>query len=45
MWSLLVPELAHIYPVYRLHITSGRIAPADAGTLKDARDLIVQLSG
>lgn len=43
MWSLLVPELAHIYPVYRLHITSGRIAPADAGTLKDARDIVERM--
>ena len=33
----LLPELAHIYPVYRVHIISGRIAPADAGTLGCAR--------
>lgn len=40
----LLPELAHIYPVYRLHLTSGRIAPADAGTLQDADDFIQQVA-
>lgn len=35
-WINLLPELAHIYPVYRRHIVSGNLAPADAGTLQDA---------
>jgi LmbE family N-acetylglucosaminyl deacetylase len=32
----LLPEVTHIYPVYRLHVVSGRIAKADAGTLLHA---------
>jgi LmbE family N-acetylglucosaminyl deacetylase len=32
--SRVLPELAHVYPTYRLHITSGRIAPEDADTLR-----------
>jgi LmbE family N-acetylglucosaminyl deacetylase len=44
MGSRLVPELAHIYPVYRVHITSGRIAPADVGTLGDARNIIERMT-
>ena len=40
----LMPELAHIYPVYRLHITSGRIAAADVGTLRDACAVIQRLT-
>jgi LmbE family N-acetylglucosaminyl deacetylase len=44
-WARLLPELAHTYPVYRLHITSGRIAAADTGTLHDACDVIQRLAG
>lgn len=47
-WSLrarLLPELAHIYPVYRVHITAGRIAAADAGALHDVCDVIQRLTG
>jgi LmbE family N-acetylglucosaminyl deacetylase len=44
-WAQLLPELAHIYPVYRLHLTSGRIAPADAGTLRAADEFIQRLAG
>ena len=40
----LLPELAHIYPIYRLHLTSGRIAAADAATLQDADDFIQRLA-
>lgn len=36
----LLPEVTHIYPVYRLHVVSGRIAAADAGTLRQARESI-----
>jgi len=43
-WSRLLPELAHIYPVYRVHITSGRVAPADVGTLREARDIVGRLT-
>jgi LmbE family N-acetylglucosaminyl deacetylase len=28
----LIPELAHIYPVYRWHITRGRVSPLDSLT-------------
>jgi LmbE family N-acetylglucosaminyl deacetylase len=45
-WPLrarLLPELAHIYPTYRLHIISGQIAAADAGTLRDVCDVIQRL--
>jgi len=47
-WSLLaglLPELVHVYPVYRVHVTSGRIASADAGTVRDARDVVEQSTG
>ena len=30
----LVPELDHVYPTYRLHLASGRIAAADSDTLR-----------
>jgi LmbE family N-acetylglucosaminyl deacetylase len=43
-WARLMPELAHIYPVYRLNITSGRIAPADSGTLQAAASLVQRLA-
>jgi LmbE family N-acetylglucosaminyl deacetylase len=43
-WVRLMPELAHIYPIYRLNITSGRIAAADAGTLSAAASLIQRLA-
>ncbi|HEX2745454.1 MAG TPA: PIG-L family deacetylase [Streptosporangiaceae bacterium] len=36
----LLPELAHAYPSFRAHVTSGRIAAADAGTLREARAVI-----
>jgi LmbE family N-acetylglucosaminyl deacetylase len=45
-WPLrarLLPELAHIYPTYRLHIIAGQIAAADAGTLRDVCDVIQRL--
>jgi LmbE family N-acetylglucosaminyl deacetylase len=38
----LLPELAHIYPVYRRHITAGRIASADAGTLHHVCDMVAR---
>jgi LmbE family N-acetylglucosaminyl deacetylase len=40
----LVPELSHIYPTYRLHITRGRVSPHDAGTLRRILDMIDHLS-
>lgn len=43
-WSRLLPELAHIYPIYRVHIISGRIASADAGTLRDARNIVERIT-
>jgi LmbE family N-acetylglucosaminyl deacetylase len=47
-WPLrarLLPELAHVYPTYRLHIVAGQIAAADAGTLRDVCDVIQRLAG
>jgi LmbE family N-acetylglucosaminyl deacetylase len=41
----LLPELAHVYPSYRAHVTSGQLAAADAGTLRAARDLIDRVAG
>ena len=41
----LLPELAHIYPTRRAHVTSGRIAAADAGTLREAREIIHHVAG
>jgi LmbE family N-acetylglucosaminyl deacetylase len=35
-WAALLPELVHTYPVYRLHVTSGRLAAADTETLRAA---------
>jgi LmbE family N-acetylglucosaminyl deacetylase len=43
-WQRLLPELGHMYPVYRRHVVSGRIAAADAETLRCARDLIRRLA-
>ncbi len=40
----LLPELAHIYPVYRRHITAGRIAPPDADTLNNVCDVIARMT-
>jgi LmbE family N-acetylglucosaminyl deacetylase len=38
-----LPELLHIYPTYRLHISSGRIADHDADTLRRVCQLIETL--
>jgi LmbE family N-acetylglucosaminyl deacetylase len=35
-----LPELAHAYPSFRAHVTSGQLAAADAGTLREARAVI-----
>lgn len=43
-WARVIPELAHTYPIYRLHTTSGQIAPSDAGTLHEAAGLIARLA-
>ena len=44
-WVGLVPELQHVYPIYRLHVVSGRLAPADAGTLQDACAFVRRTTG
>jgi LmbE family N-acetylglucosaminyl deacetylase len=41
----LLPEFAHTYPTFRAHVTSGRIAPADAATLAEVRDIIGREAG
>jgi hypothetical protein len=38
----LLPELAHVYPVYRRHVIAGRVAPADAGTLREVCDVVAR---
>lgn len=35
-----LPELAHAYPSFRAHVTSGQLAAADAGTLREASAVI-----
>jgi LmbE family N-acetylglucosaminyl deacetylase len=40
-----LPQLAHIYPFRRAHVTSGRIAGADAGTLREVREIIQRVAG
>ena len=44
-WEGLLPELVHTYPVYRLHVTSGRLAAADTGTLRTAIAFVRCLAG
>jgi hypothetical protein len=44
-WVGLLPEFGHLYPVYRLHVVSGRVTPADAGTLDDACAFIRRITG
>ncbi len=39
------PEFAHIYPFYRAHVTSGHIVAADAGTLREVREIIHRVAG
>jgi LmbE family N-acetylglucosaminyl deacetylase len=41
----LLPELAHTYPTFRTHVTSGHVVAADAGTLRDAREIVDQVAG
>jgi LmbE family N-acetylglucosaminyl deacetylase len=41
----LLPELNHTYPTFRAHVTAGRIAAADAGTLHEAREAIRRVAG
>jgi LmbE family N-acetylglucosaminyl deacetylase len=43
-WAAMLPELAHVYPVYRVHVVSGRVAPADAGTLSQASQFIQRMA-
>jgi LmbE family N-acetylglucosaminyl deacetylase len=44
-WAALLPELEHTYPVYRLHVTAGRLAAADTGTLRTAIAFVRWLAG
>jgi LmbE family N-acetylglucosaminyl deacetylase len=44
-WVGLLPEFRHLYPVYRLHVVSGRVTPGDAGTLDDACAFIRRITG
>lgn len=32
--SSMLPELAHVYPVYRIHLTAGRVSPYDRDVLR-----------
>jgi len=44
-WEAILPELVHTYPVYRLHVTSGRLAAADKGILRAAIAVVRRLAG
>ncbi|SED91245.1 PIG-L deacetylase family protein [Streptomyces sp. TLI_105] len=39
----LLPELAHVYPTYRLHLSRGRVSEHDAETLRVAGETIEAL--
>jgi LmbE family N-acetylglucosaminyl deacetylase len=39
------PGSAHIYPSYRAHVTSGQVVAADAGTLREVREIIHRVAG
>jgi LmbE family N-acetylglucosaminyl deacetylase len=39
------PEFAHSYPTYRAHVTSGHVVAADAGTLREVREIIHRVAG
>jgi LmbE family N-acetylglucosaminyl deacetylase len=43
-WARMLPELEHVYPVHRLHVVSGHIAPSDFGTLRDACRFVQRLA-
>jgi LmbE family N-acetylglucosaminyl deacetylase len=38
-------RLAQVYPFYRAHVTSGRIVAADAGSLREVREIIHRVVG
>jgi len=38
-------KLTNVYPFYRVHATSGRIVAADAGMLREVREIIHQVAG
>ncbi|MHB9863749.1 PIG-L deacetylase family protein [Streptomyces sp. YIM S03343] len=40
----MLPERAHVYPSYRLHISTGRISRYDTGTLARVCDLLEELA-
>ncbi|MGI5144399.1 MULTISPECIES: PIG-L deacetylase family protein [unclassified Streptomyces] len=41
---LALPELDHVYPTYRLHLSTGRISAHDAGTLRRVREIVESLA-
>ncbi|WP_369142643.1 PIG-L deacetylase family protein [Streptomyces sp. R44] len=38
--SRVLPELAHVYPTYRLHLSRGRVSSYDAETLRVAGEVV-----
>jgi LmbE family N-acetylglucosaminyl deacetylase len=38
-------RVSHVYPFYRAYVTSGRIVSADAGTLREVREVIHRVAG
>ena len=38
-------RLTHVYPFYLAHVTSGRIVAADAGMLREVREIIHRVAG
>jgi GlcNAc-PI de-N-acetylase len=43
--NLIRSKRHHVYPFYRVHATSGRIVAADAGMLRDVREIIHGVTG
>ncbi|MEU7516051.1 PIG-L family deacetylase [Streptomyces sp. NPDC042898] len=39
----LLPELAHVYPTYRLHLSRGRVSARDGDTLRAVRETVEAL--
>jgi LmbE family N-acetylglucosaminyl deacetylase len=43
-WARRIPELARVYPTYRLHLVSGKMSPHDASTLQQVADALALLA-
>jgi len=43
--NLIRTRHTHVWPFYRVHVTSGRIVAADAGMLREVREIIHRVAG